>query len=91
MVSKPDCMGDRRGSFYFVVGSLAEGWRKKECLIALRWIYKKPGIYPVFIFIMEIVKHKWGISTTKGIRHFTVILPDILSWYGLCFFIVVKR
>jgi len=42
-------LGDRRCGIYSVIGSLIERRRKEKCLIALRWIYGKPGICPAFI------------------------------------------
>ena len=35
--------------FILLLVALLRGGAKKKCLIALRWIYRKPGIYPAFI------------------------------------------
>ena len=48
MVSKPGSLGNRRCSIHIIISSLIKRWSEKS-LIALRWIYRKPGIYPVFI------------------------------------------
>ena len=70
MVPKPCCMGDRRGGIHIVISGLVKRWREKKCLIALRWIYRKPGIYPAFIFMEEKIFYKWGVLTTSEFTSF---------------------
>jgi hypothetical protein len=54
----PSSLGNRRCSIHIIVSSLIKRWSEKS-LIALRWIYRKPDIYPVFFFLRKLI-YKMG-------------------------------
>ena len=69
MVSKSRGLGNRRGSIYIIISSPITR-RGKKSLIALRWIYRKPGFYPAFIFSIKTWMLKWGVFTTEIFNDF---------------------
>ena len=55
--------------FILLLVALLRGGAKKS-LIALRWIYRKPGFYPAFIFSIKTWMLKWGVFTTEIFNDF---------------------